>query len=66
MGYFGYVRGMRIVCGDKWGAISEFFVFSYLGIVPGSLKVLFAFVLIPHLYYSHRLQKILRIQLFLF
>ena len=30
MGYFGYVRGVRVVCGDKWGAIPEFLVFSYL------------------------------------
>ena len=30
MGYFGYVRGMRVVCGDKWGAIPEFFVISHL------------------------------------
>ena len=30
MGYFGYVRSMRIVCGDKWDPILEFFVFSHL------------------------------------
>ena len=30
MGYFGYVLCTRIACGDKWDAISEFFVFSHL------------------------------------
>jgi len=30
MGYFGYVPSMRIVCGDKWDPIPEFFVFYHL------------------------------------
>ena len=59
------VCGLHVVTGEVRFSISLCYL-SFRRSVPSSLAVPFAFVLIRHLYYSHRLQKILRIHLFLF